>query len=66
MKADAAGLTEVKPLVKYQLATISRAQESTYDKNINRGKSAKVLYIPAGLIEIHPQMIYQLAIINRS
>ena len=42
MKADAAGLTEVKPLVKYQLATISRAQESTYDKILNHGKLAKV------------------------
>ena len=42
MKADAAGLTDVKPLVKYQLATISRAQESTYDKNLNHGKLAKV------------------------
>ena len=42
MKADAAGLTAVKPLVKYQFATISRAQESTYDKSLNHGKSAKV------------------------
>ena len=42
MKADTAGLTEVKPLVKYQLAIISRALESTYDKNLNHGKSAKV------------------------
>ena len=39
MKADPADLTEVKPLVKYRLATISRAQESTYDKNLNHGKS---------------------------
>ena len=43
MKADAAGLTEVKPLIKYQLATISRAQESTDDKKKitmeNRSKS---------------------------
>ena len=30
MKADASGLTQVKPLVKYQLATVSRTQESTY------------------------------------
>ena len=42
MTADAAGLTEVKPLVKYQLATISRAQESTYDNILNHEKSAKV------------------------
>ena len=42
MKADADGFTEVKPLVKYQIATISRAQESTYDKNLNHGKSTKV------------------------
>ena len=36
------GLTEVKPLEKYQLAIISRAQESTYDKNVTHGKLAKV------------------------
>ena len=41
MKKDAAGLTEVKPLVKYQFATISRAQESTYYKILNHGKSTK-------------------------
>ena len=80
LKADAAGLTEIKPLVKYQVATISRAQESTDDKNINHVKSANfwsqkavkyrsrswLLYILAFLIEIHPHMKYQLVTINRS
>ena len=67
-------------LVKYQLATISRAQESSYDENINHGKWASLksadheklvirswlLYIPTGLIELYPHIKYQLATINRS
>ena len=38
-----AGLTEIHPHMKYQLATISRTYDSTLDKNLNPGIDCSLL-----------------------